>query len=223
YRRGLSAAAAAVGADRGHPPAGPRVRATRGARLRASRADLHEGGGAVAAAPSLARQRPRAPPRRREGRALGGERRDRSRRSPGRRPGSPRISPRRRRRRPLDAPRANGRLHRRDAAPRRRQPDTPRQTPRRLPQVSLGKREEITVIEFRLSDGNRWTSFEKRVSSAIQKLAPRLLRGGREKRRATNALDSGQGRPDEQEGDGEIPPSSGREEGDSLRGHREDP
>jgi RNA polymerase-binding protein DksA len=50
-----------------------------------------------------------------------------------------------------------------------------------------------------------------------------LLRGGREKRRATNALDSGQGRPDEQEGDGEIPPSSGREEGDSLRGHREDP
>src|SRR5262249_40700198 len=184
--------------------------------------DFHERRRTVAGAPSLARQRAGAPARRRESGPLGGERRDRARRSPVPRAGSSRIAARGRRGRTLDAPRADGRLHRRDAAARRRQPDARRQTPRRLSQVSLGKREEITEVETPLSDGNLWTSFEKRVSSAIQKLALLLLGGGSEKRRATNALDSGQGRPDEQEGDGEIPPPSRREEGEPLRRHRED-
>ncbi len=76
-RRRLDPAAAPLRAPRGHPPARARVRAARRARLRPAGPALHEGRRGDARPPLLARQRARAAPRRREGGAHRGIRRDR--------------------------------------------------------------------------------------------------------------------------------------------------
>ena len=146
-RRRLGPASAARRAARGHPAARARVPAARGPRLRPAGAPVLEGGrgdsrcgmrGPATSASCCTSSRRRFSPRnpRRSGRGPS----DRGARRAG-------VAALRRGRAPLDAAGAHGRLHRGDAAARRRQPVARGEAAGRVAQVPVGAREKTGRLE----------------------------------------------------------------------------